>query len=245
MSARLCLAPHVRACWHDGQVILLDLRRSRYLGLTGTRFAALASVVSGWPKPDGTAQSATQSAVPQSLVDVDALAAPLLRQGLLSCHPLAPPAHANAALPEPARSLNAEELVDSVSVDMTRVLRFFRCSASAALSLRVLSMQGIAHRIATGRSQEATPAMRSASHPLRVAVAAYLRLRPLMFTAQDRCLHDSLSLLNFLGAEGWRPHWVIGVTTQPFRAHAWVQAGDLVLSDLHENVRRYTPILVA
>lgn len=241
MSARLCLAPHVRACVHDGQVILLDLRRSRYLGLTGTRFAALASVVSGWPNPDGT----TQSAAPQSSVDVDALAAPLLRQGLLSCKPSALPAHANAALPEPARSLNAEELVDSVLVDTARVLRFFSCSASAALSLRLLSLQRIAHRIASHRAQEATPTMRPANHPLRVTVAAYLRLRPLMLTAQDRCLHDSLSLLNFLGAEGWRPNWVIGVTTQPFRAHAWVQAGDLVLSDLHENVRRYTPILVA
>lgn len=241
MSARLCLAPHVRACAHDGQVILLDLRRSRYLGLTGTRFAALASVVSGWPILDG----APQSALPQPSVDVDALAAPLLRQGLLSRSPMALHAHANAALPEPARSLNAEELVDSVSVDMARVVRFVRCSASAALSLRVSSMQRIAQRIAARRAQEATTAMWSASHPLRVAVAAYLRLRPLMLTAQDRCLHDSLSLLGFLGAEGWRPSWVIGVTTQPFRAHAWVQAGDVVLSDLHENVRRYTPILVA
>lgn len=241
MSARLSLAPHVRACAHDGQVILLDLRRGRYLGVPSTRSAALASIISGWPEPDGT----TQNAGPQSSVDVDALAASLLRRGLLICNPSAPPAHADAGLPEAARSLDAEDLVDSVSVDMAQVLRFFRCGASAALSLRVLSMQRIAQGIAARRAQESTSVPRSASHPLSVAVAAYLRLRPLLLTAQDRCLHDSLSLLNFLGAEGWHPSWVIGVTTRPFRAHAWVQAGDLVLSDLHENVRRYTPILVA
>ena len=241
MSARLCLAPHVRACAHDGQVILLDLRRSRYLGVPGTRFAALAAVVAGWPHPDGT----TQGAALQRPADIDALAAPLLRQGLLSCDPAAPRAHANAPLPEAARSLNAEDLVDSVQMDTVRVVRFVRCSASAALSLRLLSLQRIADRITARRGQQLAKTTGSASHSLRVAVAAYLRLRPLMLTAHDRCLHDSLSLLGFLGAEGWRPNWVIGVTTQPFRAHAWVQAGDLVLSDLHENVRRYTPILVA
>jgi hypothetical protein len=109
----------------------------------------------------------------------------------------------------------------------------------------VLSLQRIARRIASLRAQHGAKAVSPTSQPLRDAVAAYLRLRPLMLTAHDRCLHDSLTLLAFLGAEGWRPNWVIGVTTQPFRAHAWVQAGDLVLSDLHENVRRYTPILVA
>ncbi|WP_425259076.1 lasso peptide biosynthesis B2 protein [Rubrivivax sp. RP6-9] len=222
-------------------MILLDLRRSRYLGVPGTRFAALAAVVSGWPDPDGTTQGATL----QGPADVDALAAPLLRQGLLSLNPSAPRAHANAPLAEPARSLNAEELVDAVSVDAVRTVRFVRCSASAALSLRLLSLQRIADRITTRRGQGVAKTTGPASHALRVAVAAYLRLRPLLLTAQDRCLQDSLSLLGFLGAEGWRPNWVIGVTTQPFRAHAWVQAGDLVLSDLHENVRRYTPILVA
>jgi hypothetical protein len=241
MSAELCLASHVRACAHDGQVILLDLRRSRYLGVSGTRSAALASVVSGWPHAKGSFQSAASLPGP----DIEALAAPLLRQGLLTRTPAVAQAAAGVTLPEATRSLNAEDFVGSVSVGATRFVRFVRCSASASLSLRVLSLQRIARRIASLRAQHGAKAVSPTSQPLRDAVAAYLRLRPLMLTAHDRCLHDSLTLLAFLGAEGWRPNWVIGVTTQPFRAHAWVQAGDLVLSDLHENVRRYTPILVA
>lgn len=241
MTSHLCLAPHVRACAHDGQVILLDLRRSRYLGVAGARFAGLAAVVRGWPDLDGFPRS---SAMPLT-ADVEALAAPLVRQGLLRHDTLAPGPGTPAALPEATRSLNAEEFIDSAPTDLARMVRFVRCSASASLRLRLLSLHWIAADITAHRPKSTIPAMRPASRPLRRAVAAYLHLRPLMFTAQDRCLHDSLSLLGFLAAEGWHPNWVIGVTTQPFRAHAWVQAGDLVLSDLHENVRRYTPILVA
>ena len=234
----LCLAAHVRACAHGGQVILLDLRRERYVGVAGARFAALASAVSGWPEPDGMSHA---ESLPQA--DIEALAAPLLRQGLLTRS--SPAQNATPVLPEATRSLNAEEVIYSAPVDAVRVLRFVRSSTSATLCLRLRSLQAIANRVAARRRRAPAMANRPAIHPLRTAVAAYLRLRPLMLTAQDRCLHDSLSLLGFLAAEGWFPNWVIGVTTQPFRAHAWVQAGDLVLSDLHENVRRYTPILVA
>lgn len=242
MSDHLCLAPHVRACAHGGQVILLDLRKGRYLGVAGTRFAPLGSAVSGWPRPDHIPPGAP---TPTS-GELDALAAPLLRQGLLTRSPSPLHAQANAALPEAARTLNAEELVGTAPVDAACLVRFVRCSAAAGLRLRLLPLQHIAHRITMRRTQTASTTQVPASHDrLRIAVAAYLHLRSLLLTAHDRCLHDSLSLLGFLAAEGWRPHWVIGVTTQPFRAHAWVQAGDLVLSDLHENVRRYTPILVA
>ena len=234
----LSLAAHVRACAHDGQVILLDLRRNRYLGVAGARFAALAPAVAGWPASEGMSLVAS---LPRA--DIEALAEPLLRQGLLARN--SPASNAVPILPEAARSLNAEELACTAPVGAAHVLRFFRSSAMATWCLRLQSLQAIANRIAARRCRAAAAAVQPASHPLCDAVAAYLRLRPLMLTAQDRCLHDSLSLLGFLAAEGWFPHWVIGVTTRPFRAHAWVQAGDLVLSDLHETVRRYTPILVA
>lgn len=70
-----------------------------------------------------------------------------------------------------------------------------------------------------------------------------MKLRPLLFTAHDRCLHDSLALVNFLASESVSATWVIGVRTDPFAAHAWVQTGDLVLNDQHEHVRRFRPIV--
>ena len=75
-------------------------------------------------------------------------------------------------------------------------------------------------------------------------MASYMRLRPFFFTAHDKCLHDSLTLIRFLARRGMFPAWVIGVRTRPFAAHSWVQSASLVLNDVHEHVRTYTPILV-
>lgn len=79
---------------------------------------------------------------------------------------------------------------------------------------------------------------------LQEAVARFDGLRPLAFTAKDKCLFDSLALTIFLRREGFDARWVIGVIARPFQAHAWVQEGSAVLNDLHENVGRFAPILV-
>jgi hypothetical protein len=77
----------------------------------------------------------------------------------------------------------------------------------------------------------------------RKAVGAFIRLRPLLFGAQDACLFDSLALVRFLATYGLFPMCVIGVQTGPFAAHCWVQHGDVVFNDEPEYVRRFTPIL--
>jgi hypothetical protein len=79
---------------------------------------------------------------------------------------------------------------------------------------------------------------------LHDAVSSYMRLRPFLFTAHDKCLLDSLTLIRFLARRRMFPAWVIGVRTRPFAAHSWVQSAGLVLNDVHEHVRSYTPILV-
>jgi len=103
----------------------------------------------------------------------------------------------------------------------------------------------IAQAVASRRAHLEPRIARPASvDTMRAAVAAYEKLRPLVFTARDRCLHDSLALVGFLAAEGMFPRWVIGVQTQPFGAHSWVQCGGTVLNDHPDRVRRFRPILV-
>ena len=70
----------------------------------------------------------------------------------------------------------------------------------------------------------------------------FLAMRRLI-PAQNRCLQRSIALFEFLASAGICP-LVIGVRMQPFAAHAWLQAGDLVLNDYVDEVRLYTPILV-
>jgi hypothetical protein len=56
------------------------------------------------------------------------------------------------------------------------------------------------------------------------------------------CLLDSLSLLRFLSRRGLSVSIVFGVTPEPFAAHCWVQAGDIVLNETLSDANAHTPI---
>jgi hypothetical protein len=58
----------------------------------------------------------------------------------------------------------------------------------------------------------------------------------------DKCLVRAFMLLRYLQRHGGSAQWVFGVATWPFRAHCWVQHGDVVLDDHHERLIPYTPL---
>jgi len=62
---------------------------------------------------------------------------------------------------------------------------------------------------------------------------------------KGECLWRSFLTLNVLRRAGVSVAWIFGVQTWPFRAHCWLQRGDLVLNDGAEYVGGYRPILVA
>jgi hypothetical protein len=62
---------------------------------------------------------------------------------------------------------------------------------------------------------------------------------------QGECLFRSFLTLCVLRGAGASVSWIFGVQTWPFRAHCWLQRGDLVLNDGAEQVSGYTPIMVA
>jgi hypothetical protein len=150
---------------------------------------------------------------------------------------------ADIALAQPIDSLDSADQAMARAVGWRRPLTL-ACSAAVAASwIRCLSLSDIACRVRDMRPtafQEGPPI---GITDLRDAVSAYTRMRPFLFTVHDKCLHDSLTLVGFLAKEGMFARWVIGVRTRPFAAHSWVQSGHLVLNDVPEHVRTYTPIL--
>lgn len=233
----LRLAPHVRACHSDGQVILLDLQRNKYVGVGGRHLTALAAAVEGWPR------SPVEQDVPDAPVDVDVLTRQLRSQGLLTDQ--AAEQLPNGFIEEATVSLDTEDASRSATIGARRLSHFLQSAAGAAMWLRFRSLLWIAHAVADRRARLEGRGSRPAPlDAMRNAVAAYEKLRPLVFSAHDRCLQDSLALVGFLAHEGIFPRWVIGVKTRPFGAHSWVQSGAIVLNDQHDHVRRFHPILI-
>ncbi len=234
---RLRLASHVRACSCGRSVILLDLRSGRYLGIGEAVSRTLAGHVDGWPtghEPLDDAATRKQDAVggaARSLVDRG-----FLTKQLANSSPMVSLEAASASIDVDAPSAH-------LAFAPRRLLQFTTSVAAAAWGLRCRSLQAIARSIAARRALFPVPD----AEPLRAmqsGVAAYEALRPFVFTAREKCLLDSLTLVTFLAKEGLAPHWVIGVKAAPFAAHSWVQSGRTVLNDQHEYVCQFRPILV-
>lgn len=235
-SPQYRLADHVRACRVDKQVLLLDMRRNKYLGFGGPQLDALSQVIVDWPcsLADGNASL---------LRPVDtARLQPLLDQRLLceACMPVQP----SPLLAEALACVDPDANLAYPQQAGRDVLRLAWASAGAAFWLKRLSLADIASRVVRLRLHSRSNDEGSSTAALREAVSSYMRLRPFLFTAHDKCLHDSLTLIRFLARRWMFPAWVIGVRTRPFAAHSWVQSAELVLNDVHEHVRTYTPILV-
>ncbi len=122
-----------------------------------------------------------------------------------------------------------------------RALAFFLDSARASRQLRDQSFEAtIAH--VRARKQRANPARPFDSKPARSALSAFDSLR-LFYPRPYLCLFDSLALVHFVARFGLYPDWVFGVRAEPFEAHCWVQAGNVVLNDTVERVSAFTPIM--
>jgi hypothetical protein len=222
----------------DDQVILLDLIHGRYHGVAGPPVDALAEFVQGWPTASQPAMAPrVNSLQPQS-------AGPLIERGLVI------PGHgrpiAVERLPEPAVAIEGWGESSAQGFGVGKWLQLIGGASWSAFQLRTCTLERIARTVAFRRLVHAGPDAQAVNPELlQSMVSAYRRARPIVMTSKDRCLLDSLALIQFLASERLFPHWVIGVKTRPFGAHAWVQLGALVLNDRLERVRRFTPILVA
>jgi hypothetical protein len=77
---------------------------------------------------------------------------------------------------------------------------------------------------------------------------AYARLEAAMVRTNillppsDRCLTRSMAFMSLSFARNLAPDLVIGVRSNPFRAHAWVQSTGRVVHDDLRQARLFTPI---
>ncbi len=231
-STPLGLAEHVRACVIGDLAVLLDLKHNRYHGVPSSQWCALF---------EGAAQDGQPNEGDDQRIPSAKLAEPLLRKGLLTTSPSR--RRVPDAIAAPDMSIDAREALAGRAISPGQLLRFVAATSTAAIWLRFRSLYAIARSVEkhAGRRQA------SDSHrqqQLAVEIAAFDRLRPLAFTSRDQCLFDSLALTIYLAGRGVRVQWVIGVEVNPFKAHAWVQHGTEVLNDLHDRVKRFTPLLV-
>lgn len=236
------IAPHVRVCVTGDGSVLLDLKRDKYLGLGRRETECVAAAVDAWPRP-------TWDALDDGQIDEAGtrdLCRSLAEAGILSR------ARDGSARKCRAPVLNMRMEWISIGDEMEVRSKVTFAHAANCVIAYGLARSSLAWRpFATvvevvqtrknlrGREIEVSEVPRVAA-----LVGIFRRLRPFVFAPEGRCLLHALTLINFLAHYDFYPRWVIGVATQPWGAHSWVQWENYLLDSNPEKVCRFTPILV-
>lgn len=238
-QSKLLLHRDVYACQTDDGTVFMDLRTGEYSALDLAATNLIAARIEGWISSDrATADAnvvlddrASEEILDALINDLFVLTAslelgkaadlPVLRQTESI------PFRGNL-LPWPRVRVNH---LAAFCGAYLRALFDVKCRPLAATIRRVRERKSC-HR------NGVTPGVMTLD-----LVRIFRVLRPVLYTAKDRCLFDSIALIEFLTAFGVFPTWVIAVRTRPFAAHSWVVDGDLILNELLERAEEFYPIL--
>jgi hypothetical protein len=235
------LARHVFVCVRDEDLVLLDLKRDKYLALEAIHAACLAPLVPGWPVGAPVVDATRSSAAEEPR----ALARELLLSGLL-IEDCGRGKEATPAASTPATAeITADDHFEGLRVRPGELIAFLTAATTSALLLRHRPVERVVNRIWRRKALAATHSRSGEAAGVRRLVGVFNRLRPLFLSTRNACLFETLALLEFLSRYDFFPTWVFGVQTRPFAAHCWVQAENLVLNDTVDHVGRYTPIMTA
>lgn len=227
------LAPHVCAAATPTGLVLLDLKRNRYLGLVPSDAVAAANLVADLPISAARKDWLNADAAAEAIRSLD-------QAGLLTRER---PARSISVTPHIATSSLVsvgEELEGGASPNALDVVRFGQACARALFALRRRTLFDIVLELARAPDLVAQDELRAIDR-----AGIFRGIRPYVFSAKDRCLFHALALRYFLRDYGVQSQWILGVRTQPWAAHSWVQHGALVLDSSPEKVCDYEAILAA
>lgn len=234
------LAKHAHLCACEGDLILLDLKSGKYIGLNPTLSAPLASIVQGWPALPGQLGGQPVDENPSSAANLRTL----LDKGLLTTTPELGKDAAPVCLAAPTNEINSYFAERPPPIRLAHVLTFLYVVLTAATLSRLVPLRRTVSRLAQLRKARARSHEPASLAQAAALTSVYNRLRLLTFSAKDHCFFDSMVLLEFLYRFGVFPSWIFGVQSSPFVAHCWIQHETTVLNDTAHGVGRFTPIMV-
>jgi Transglutaminase-like superfamily len=265
------IAPHVHVCVTGDGSVLLDLKRDKYLGLGRRETERIAAVVAAWPRPTWHGVSVAQSAGKSERLSgqcddgkkqgddgqlearMDEPAVRDLCRSLVEAGVLISATAADRGAHDPSGPVLdmrvewvsiGDELEVSSKATSEHAINLVRAYGRARFTLRWRPFATIVEAARTRKNRRGREFGRSDLLELAALVGIFRRLRPFVFAPEGRCLVHALTLIHFLAHYDFYPQWVIGVATQPWGAHSWVQWGNYLVDSNPEKVCRFTPILV-
>jgi hypothetical protein len=232
---RYRLAPMVFPTATRHGLAFLDLTRNRYSGIGCTDSLILSGYVEGLPTLD-----IWRADVGESLNDDSrgaALVESLSRSGILTLNPIARSEIVSTRVSlDGALASIGYEINDEASVGFGEIALFLYCLVCSAVSLHVIPLRHMLRRIYYRRVAAMSNGYAFSLSGTSKLVATFQAIRPYVFLPKDRCLLHALTLIKYLACHGQYPMLILGVKTDPWGAHAWVQHGTFLLDCTPEQV---------
>lgn len=243
-SAQLAyrLSPHVHACRIRDDIIILDLKNNQYLGMSGEEADTLDGYVMGLPtkartkSADGEASQPDSRTSPQALSEMETMGLITRMETRIGS---GYKRNLVDLLPRAERPVINGYHEYGHDIGPISTFNFIYTATKSAIAQKTLSFERI---ITESPWKKKTLPPTPDLGKVEIQVNTYNILRRFAYTVHDTCVYTSISMRAFLAKSGIHPLIVIGVASRPFKAHCWLQHGDLVFSDIPENVREYTPI---
>ncbi|MEM7432654.1 MAG: lasso peptide biosynthesis B2 protein [Pseudomonadota bacterium] len=123
--------------------------------------------------------------------------------------------------------------------------RFFRVLFAAKALMRSNSISRSVQYVRSVKNKRESRWGAGYTAELGELMSQFILLRALTYTSRDRCVFDSLVLSVFLAKNGLEPELKIGVKTQPFASHCWVQVDGKIVNELEEYSGSFYEIIAA
>jgi len=265
------LAPLVFACSTRRGVVLLDLRRNRYLGLERSDALTLSRFVRSIKKHEEWTDSDSENANDQStaskpthhgvvLLDqrrkrylgskssdqsiANNLLQSMLKEGLLTMDPAVESGLVSTEIDLRRTLVSIEEdFILTPRIRMRDIATFAFFLAKAAIALRCLPLRWLVRRAHDRRSRAHAKGYKPDVEEVCRHVCTFRAIRPLFFVARKHCLLHALTLTDYLAHYGEFPVWVFGIDTDPWTTYTWLQHENYLLDASPEKVFRLEPIL--
>jgi hypothetical protein len=243
-SEHFGIPAHIHVCVTAAGSVILDVRRDKYLGLGREDTEMLANAVPGWPKPVWQ-RSLYRVPRPRSEA-AHAMCESLAADSVLERVSVAENARVVPALRDMRREWISigDELEVRGRITLRHVVNFLSAYLWMRYSLARRPFSKVVEEVTARKTRGASDILGCDINRLAARVDVFRQLRPLAFAAEGHCLLHALTLVRFLSHYQFHPEWVIGVTTQPWGAHSWVQWGNYLLDSNPEKVCGYTPIMM-
>jgi hypothetical protein len=240
---RYDIPPHIHVCVTGAGAVILDVRRDRYLGFGREETELLANVVPGWPNP--LWQKSICRDVDETLRRTNDLCDSLIADGVLERIPIGREARTVVALRDMRGDWISigDEFEVRGQVTLRHIVNFLAAFVWARYSLAWRRFSVVVEEVKAMKLGEVRDRGECELRRVAAMVDVFRRLRPYVFAAEGRCLLHALTLMKFLSKYELHPEWLIGVTTQPWGAHSWVQWDNYLLDSNPEKVCGYTPIM--